>query len=291
MQIVYHIGANCTDQDRLLKSVLKNSESFSEQGIKAPGPGKYRRLIRESIQRLDGVPPADGSRDILLDAILDDEKCDRLVLSHAQFICIHSRVFENNTFFEQAEVKLSGLRDLFPEDDIEIFLGLRNPATFVPALFAESQKPNFTAFMQGIDPMQLRWSDLITRIRTTLPHSKLTVWCNEDTPLIWAQLIRELAGVDPLTRITGGFDLLSSIMSAEGMKRFVTYLKTNPPQTEDQKHRIINAFLERYALDEEVEDEIDIPGWTDETIAQLTANYESDVAQIEQMEGVNFIAP
>ena len=150
---------------------------------------------------------------------------------------------------------------------------------------------NFSEFMHGLAPHNVRWSDLIARILNILPNASLTVWCNEDTPLIWAQLIRELGGVDPLTKITGGFDLLASIMSAEGMKRFVTYLKANPPQTEVQKRRIIAAFLEKYALDEEIEEDIDIPGWTDATLNHLTALYEEDVYRIERMEGVTFIAP
>ena len=291
MQIVYHIGTNCSDQDRLLKSVLKNAESLSKHGIKVPGPGKYRRLIRETIQRLDGAPPAENSRDILLDAILDDEKCDRLVMSHAQFICIHSRVFENGVFFGQAEYKLNGVKDLFPNDDLEIAIGLRDPASFIPAVFKASKETDFSSFMGGVDPLQVRWSDLITRIRSTLPNARLTVWCNEDTPLIWAQLIRELAGIDPMTRITGGFDLLSTIMSADGMKKFVAYLKANPPQTEQQKRRIIAAFLERYAMPDQIEDEVDIPGWTDATLSHLTAAYDEDLDRIAVMEGVNFIDP
>lgn len=291
MQIVYHIGANCTDQDRLLKSVLKNAETFAEQGVKIPGPGKYRSLIRETIQSLNGNSPAEDTREILLDAILDDEQCNRLVMSHSQFICVHRRVFEGGVFFSLAEDKLQGFASLFPDDEIEIFLAMRDPASFLPAVFSESPLDDFDEFMRGYDPHDMRWSDLIARIRTTLPHAKLTVWCNEDTPLIWAQLIRELAGVDPLTKITGGFDLLSAIMSAEGMKAFVTYLKANPPQTEKQKRRIIAAFLEKYALEGEIEDEVDIPGWTAETLTQLSANYDDDIARIEQMEGVTFIAP
>lgn len=291
MQIVYHIGANCTDQDRLLKSILKNAETFANQGVKVPGPGKYRRLIRETIQRLDGKEPAPDTREILLDAILDDEQCNRLVMCHAQFMCVHRRVFEGGIFYALAEDKLTGLANLFPDDEIEIFLSLRNPATFIPAVFGDSPVDSFQTFMKGIDPAQVRWSDLIARIRNILPQATLTVWCNEDTPLIWAQLIRELAGVDPLTKITGGFDLLSAIMSPEGMKKFVTYLKANPPQTETQKRRIIAAFLEKYALEDEVEDVVDMPGWTDETVAHLTALYDDDVYRIERMEGVNFIAP
>ena len=247
MQIVYHIGANCTDQDRLLKSILKNSETFAQQGVKVPGPGKYRRLIRETIQALEGNQPANDTREILLDAILDDEQCNRLVMSHSQFMCVHRRVFESGVFYALAETKLEGLASLFPDDEIEIFLGLRDPATYLPAIFGDSPVESFSDFMRGVDPLDLRWSDLVARIRKILPNANLTVWCNEDTPLIWAQLIREVAGVDPLTKITGGFDLLSAIMSAEGMKKFVTYLKSNPPQTEQQKRRIIAAFLEKYA--------------------------------------------
>ena len=69
MQIAFHIGANCTDEDRILKSLLKNVGSLSDVGIKVPGPGKYRRIIRETIQNLNGMPPAANTRGILLDAI------------------------------------------------------------------------------------------------------------------------------------------------------------------------------------------------------------------------------
>lgn len=291
MQIVYHIGANCTDQDRLLKSVLKNAETFANLGTKVPGPGKYRRLIRETIQTLGGQTPAPDTREILMDAILDDEQCNRLVMSHAQFMCVHRRVFEGGVFYALAEEKLSGLAQLFPDDEIEIFLGLRNPATFIPAVFGDSPADNFERFMHGLSPHDVRWSDLVGRIRAILPRAELTVWCNEDTPLIWAQLIRELAGVDPLTKITGGFDLLSAIISPDGMKKFVTYLRANPPQTETQKRRIIAAFLEKYAVEDEVEETVDLPGWTDETVADLTAIYDEDVMAIERMDGVTFIGP
>lgn len=274
-----------------MKSVLKNAATFAKQGVKVPGPYKYRRLIRETIQAIDDAPLAPDTREILIDAILDDEQCNRLVMSHEKFMCVNRRIFENGIFYDLAEQKLTGLARLFPDDEIEIFLGLRNPATFLPAVFKDVDGVKFEEFMQGVDPLDLRWSDLIARIRKILPKASITTWCNEDTPMIWSQLIRELAGVDPLTRITGGFDLLSTIMSAEGMKKFLYYLKTNPPQTEAQKRRIIGGFLERYALEDEVEDIIDIPGWTSSTVAQLTENYSEDMRRIETMPGVNFVAP
>ena len=75
-----------------------------------------------------------------------------------------------------------------------MFLGIRNPATFVPAVFKEAKHTNFAQFLSGIPLDQIRWSDVVERIREAAPKASLTVWCNEDTPLIWSQLIREISG-------------------------------------------------------------------------------------------------
>lgn len=173
MQIVYHIGANCTDQDRLIKSVLKNADTFADHGIKVPGPSKYRRLIRETIQKLDGALPSAGTREVLLDAIIDQEHCNRIVMSNAKFICIHGRVFEKGAFYSQAEAKLRGLRDLFPDDELQICLAIRNPATFIPQIVTELKTADLDSVLDGVDPMGLRWSELITRIRAAVPGRRL----------------------------------------------------------------------------------------------------------------------
>lgn len=291
MEIAFHIGANCTDEDRLLKSLLKNAGSFADQGIKIPGPGKYRRLIRETIQNLDGAPPAQNTRGILLDAIVDGETPKRLVMSNANFICIPNRIFDKGVFFEQAETKVRALTQLFPNDELDLFIGLRNPATFLPDAFEASKATTLDAFLKGFHPTQIRWSDIIKRILHVAPNAQLTVWCNEDTPLIWAELVRDIAGVSSETRITGGFDLLAAIMSPEGMNRFLNYMQQHPPQTEAQKRKIIAAFLDKYALEDEIEEEVDLPGMTPDLIDDLSDIYEADVETIAQMEAVHFIAP
>ncbi len=38
MEIVYHLGAHCTDEDRLLRCLLKNRGILAQQGIIVPGP-------------------------------------------------------------------------------------------------------------------------------------------------------------------------------------------------------------------------------------------------------------
>ena len=289
MKIALHIGANCTDEDKLLKTLLKNSEALMQAGIRVPGPGKYRRLLRETIQNLDGAAPEPGTRDILMDAIVDGDEPKRLVLSNSNFICIPNRIFDHGLFYEQTEPKLRGIKSLFPNDEFEVFIGIRNPATFLPDVFRNSKATAFEAYLKGFHVTDIRWSDVIKRIRHTLPDSPITVWCNEDTPMIWSEIVRAIAGIERTQRITGGFDLLATIMAPEGMKRFLSYIQSKPPHTEAQKRKIIAAFLDKYALDEEIETEVDLPGIDDEMVESLTEIYDQDVEMIGQMPGVRLI--
>lgn len=289
MQIAFHIGANCTDNDRLLKSVLKNADTLAAQGIKAPGPSKYRKLIRETIQALDGGQPSPNARQILLDEIVNADDPQRLVMSNSIFICVPNRIFDNGVFYQQAASKVRGLCDLFPDDEISLFLALRDPATFLPATFSQSKARTFGQFLQGVPLGDIKWSDVVRRITDAAPEARLTVWCNEDTPFIWSELIRRLAGLPAATRITGGFDLLASIMTPEGMKRFLTYMRTHPPKTEAQKRRIIAAFLDKFAIEEEMEEEVDLPGMDAQTVASLSEAYDKDVELIASMPNVHFV--
>ena len=61
--------------------------------------------------------------------------------------------------------------------------------------------------------------------------------------------------------------------------------------SEAQKRRVITAFLDKYALEEEIEEELDMPGWTEELVERMTALYDADVEIIRAMPGVTFITP
>jgi len=68
-----------------MKCLLRNKYSFSKKGVAVPGPGKYRRLIKQTLEVLKTAPTAEGARDILLDAIMDEEDAGRLILRNAYF--------------------------------------------------------------------------------------------------------------------------------------------------------------------------------------------------------------
>ncbi len=291
MQVILHTGAHFTDNDRLMKCLLRNKGDFARRGIAVPGPSKYRSLLKDTLNALRDAQPAPGARDVLLDAILDESRADRVILSNAHFFGAPRASVRQGLIYPMAPERIAHMQALFPDDQVEMFMGLRNPATFLPALFEQSPKDQFDAFIGAIDPRQVRWSDTIERIRAAAPGVPMTLWCNEDTPLIWAQVIRELAGLEQGAKIIGGFDLLSDIMSREGMKRFRAYLKAHPIMSEAHKRRVISAFLDKYALEEELEEELDLPGWDEALIEEMTDIYDEDVLRIQRIPGVTLIEP
>jgi hypothetical protein len=291
MQVIVHTGAHCTDDDRLLKCLLRNKDDFAQRGIAVPGPSKYRTLLKQTFKALKHSDPAPEARDVLLDAILDNEVADRLILSNAHFFGSQRFAVTDGQLYPQAGERLRQLSALFNFDQIEVFMAIRNPATFLPALLGSASPQKLQDALGGTDPRNIRWSETLTRIREAVPDAALTIWCNEDTPLIWAQIIRDLAALDHGEKIIGGFDLLATIMSKEGMKRFRAYLHEHPVMSEMQKRRVIAAFLDKYALDDALEEELDLPGWTDDLVEEMTEIYDEDVFRIQRIPGVQVITP
>lgn len=49
MQIVYHIGTHCTDQEALHSSIVKKNEMLVQKRVALPHPRKYKDVIREHL--------------------------------------------------------------------------------------------------------------------------------------------------------------------------------------------------------------------------------------------------
>lgn len=291
MKIILHAGAHATDDDKLLRCLLRNADDLRGRGVAVPGPSRYRQLLSGSLSALAKADPTPEARDILLETVLDDDKANiaRIVFSHEDLFCVPKIAIGQGRIYPRAHERLRHAVRLFDGDRPELFLGIRNPATWLPAVHARTPHRSFEAFLHDADPTWLRWSELIERIHDTLPDLPVTVWCNEDSPLIWGEIVRAMAGLASGTKIKGAFDLLSEIMSDEGMLRFRAYLKQNPGMPEPKKRRVMIAFLEKYAIEEAVEEELDVSGWTEQHVAVLTELYEQDTARIAAMQNVTLL--
>ena len=96
MQIVYHIGAHCTDQDALHASLVKNKAALVQNQVALPHPRKYRNVIRENLQAMARGERPDMSGEELLADILGDSDAKRMILTNANFICVPNRIFEGS---------------------------------------------------------------------------------------------------------------------------------------------------------------------------------------------------
>ena len=69
------------------------------------------------------------------------------------------------------------------------------------------------------------------------------------------------------------------------------YFKTNPPNSEKERQRVLAAFWEHYANPDEVEEEITLPGWTNDLLTRLSDLYDEDVNAISSRGDVKVIEP
>ena len=268
---------------------MQNDALLAEAGTIVAPPGKMRPAIRRAMQARGDLVSESASG--LLEEMLGDRAAEaqRVVLSHEGFLGVYAKVLAGPLFYADADKRASKLRDLFPGHQVRFHLGLRNPATFVPALFEASSIEDFDAFIAGHDIEAMRWSAVIDRIRGACPDVPLTIWCNEDLPLIWPDLLRDMAGVD--AEMKGEDAILRQIMTRAGFQRLTDYLRDNPAPDLKTWRKVVTAFLGKYADPAKIDEEIALPGWSEERIAALTVLYERDIEAIAGRDDLTFIRP
>ncbi|MGR3511833.1 MAG: hypothetical protein ACU0GG_03650 [Paracoccaceae bacterium] len=288
MQIVFHLGAHCTDNGLLIRSILRNRARLAQDGILVPGPARYRELIGSHSTRLRGARAEPETEALILKAICEDETAERIILSSDNFLCRKSMVIDAEGLYPKAD-KAAWLAACLPSHDVGFAIGIRNPASLLPEIARTLRDDE--ALPEEILLDALLWSDVIADIRTASPDSEILVWCHEDTPFIWSELMREVTGHDPYVKLDGEFDMLETIISPDGMERLEEFLESRNVTDQIKRRRAVSAFLEAHALTDQIEDEIDFPGWTEDTVAMLTDIYEEDVASIAALPQVTFISP
>jgi hypothetical protein len=302
MEIAFHLGAHVTDEERLIRCLLRNRGLLAGEGIAVPGTTRYRKLLRQSAAELGEGAPDPAVGEALLDAILSDEDFagdpGRIVFSFESFLAFHPWAVQGTRLYPEAGVRARRLRALFPQADVSFHIAIRDPATFLPALVAEIAATGDGQPLQPHDPAALRWSDTLLDISRENPDCALFVWCDEDTPLLWPEILRSVAGHGPETVLEGVFDWYKSFVSAEGLAMMTRWLQDRPPMTDLQRRKVLSAFLDKFALPEQMEVDAGLEMHTEaegdaparEDIADgLSALYAEDLDLIAQIEAITLL--
>jgi hypothetical protein len=290
MRIVYHLGVHCTDEDRLVRCLLKNRATLAEEGIVVPSPTRYRKLLRDAATQLRGARASDDTATMILEQIIDGPEAERVILSWTSFMSFPAYVVSDRLYGQGGE-RLRGFTQIFPDLEAEFHMAIRNPATFLPDLRGRALGKGHGDILQDVDPRGLRWSDTIRAIKEANPGVPLTVWCDEDTPLIWPELLQVISGHAPETRLEDDEELLADLMTEAGLVRYRAYCSGHPPQSISQRRRIVTAFLEKFGRPERLTADAGAPGWSEALVAELTQSYLRDIGRIVRMPGVRFVEP
>lgn len=282
MQVAFHLGAPCSGQNALYASLQRSRDILASHSVAIADPGeplKAAGTLTSDALRLRKLRE-EGVRRVLV-----CESCSQELPGFS------SQPLGDGLLYPLAGPQAEMLAMLCPEDvEIEFHVAVRSPATLLPTLICRGDA---AASALAGDPRAmagLSWADVIQRLRQAAPRAMVVVWCDEDMPLIWPEVVERVAGVSG-TGDTGFLDRLSPLLTEDGLDRLRLYLSTHPPRDAEQRRSVVSSFLTRFGRPEAIEMELDLPGWTPESVAAISDAYDADMERIAAMENVELIQP
>ncbi|ABL71788.1 hypothetical protein [Paracoccus denitrificans] len=291
MQVVFHCGVHGTDLYRMVKTLLQNRDWLLRNGVEPVTPNRHHEVFNEALSALRGGPATPEMEQVMLDAILNSDNPRRVICSTPTFLGKASRAISPEGLYAAAGEKMAALANLFPSAEVEFFLGLKNPATLVSFILSQEGSGSYAELMAGVDPEALRWGPAIRRILAALPGRRLVVWCHEDTSLIWPEVVRSISTMPADVPLKAGLQILGDILHPDGIRMIREAMAQEERLTVASRRRIFAAALEKHAQPEQIEVELNLPGWTQQMVDRITAAYDADMAEIAALPGVEFLTP
>lgn len=286
MQVAFHVGVYATDDDRLLRSLAQNAGLLRRRGVELCANAVNEPILNEALGALKGGTASAEMEEVILDALMEGEATRRLVMSRATLMGLPRRLFSIEGLMPYAGTKMLDLANVLPGCQAEFFMALKNPATLIPQLVTRIGK-EYSALMGMSDPRSKRWAPTLRRAVQELRGRRLVVWCHEDMPLIFPDVLRLLAGVAADTPLQGEDRLLRTLLSEAGQAALRERL--TPDLGIEARRAATEGLLAEFARPDQLTLDIDLPGWTPELVEEMTEAYRRDVAEIAGLPGVEFI--
>lgn len=292
MHVNLHIGMHFSRTSRLVKSVRLNAANFARHGIVAPPVMAYRPVIAETLAHLDGMPPTRDESRALVREIMGDADARRAVLIDEEWAGPIETAFDDEMLYAGMGENVRRVRELLQTEEVSLSLALINPATYVAGVLGVNRAAGKARwFVRNIPPETISWQLSIDRLLATVPDVPVTIWAEEDAPLIWSRALRHISGLPEGTAVRAHLMALQEILAPEGMKRLMTFLQKFPLTDPVATERAILAFLDKYDAAPVYGPQGGIEGWDDAALATITARYEADIARLAEYPRVTVIQP
>ncbi|WP_170519342.1 hypothetical protein [Ruegeria atlantica] len=289
MKVAIHAGAAFTDEGRVLNSLKKNSDILKNNGVKIFGPRRYNRSFNPIFEKL-GTEAVELSQN--LNSILpNDAHTQRAIFSSRRFAGEPADALQEGQLYPLAGRRMALLEQAFDDHQLELFIGLRNPGSFIPKLLMSLPEDERAEIVRNTDLSCLSWIGMIEDIQDLAPSVQITLWSNEDTPFIWGDIIRSLTGLDDSTTLVDEYDLLATLLDEAGQNTVLALSNQIEPQDKSVLHEQLARIFEEHALPEKIEEELDLPGWSTEIVEAFSELYEQDLERLGAVPGVRVLKP
>ncbi len=291
VNITLQIGTLFDGSDNLHHSLRKNLPLLKRLDVLVPKPHWYTDRLMNLVAELAGAP-ADKEQLVELWADLRNAQTGhRTVLSEPRLLAKENELFGRGMFLPSGHRRPTMVRSSFgAEINTEFFLSLRNPASLVDAALRHFDSRDLDGLLVGTDPFSIRWSDVIARLRTENPASPIVVWMKEEQPYAWPQLMHMAAGFHGPVMTSGVADAVASVLRPEVATHLEAYLKKYDNYDPEFLARAFEHFAQKYAAPDQRVEVIDVPGWSAQTVSDLTAAYMEDLDAVSRIEGITFLS-
>lgn len=271
--------------DQLIRTLRPIALSLRKTGISIPDPQKYREVFSRKVRGAEGgvFMPLEVER---MSETLD-ESAELLVLSFNDFMSAPSDIFAGGVIYGEAHHRIEYLRNLFPNREMTLFFSAANPGAVMAAMLnSGAMNGDRAGKLAHIRPL---WSELTERIDLFHPDLPVILWANEDTPVTWPAILREVLDLPENSAVPGGLHMAGAVLDGRAREDLGSRISKDLPKSELQMMRLLSVFLWDNVDRSRTEFEVDHAGWDQETIDDFTLIYEQDLDSCLDLEQVTVI--
>ncbi|WP_133117370.1 hypothetical protein [Paramylibacter kogurei] len=291
IEVSFFLGAHRVALHYLNRCMLQNAELLAGENIVVPTAKAGASAVSQMIVNTNKGQPLSEAREEFIQKLAGDvENPKRLVVMTNSIAGSIRAPIVNAQAYAPLTSRCIRLREIFENDSLRIFFGIRNPAKFVISAYSEiarfEKSMPFQKYIERMDIDRFRWSSTFEKLFTAVPDVNFTVWKYEELHDISRRLIGEMTGFSEPEKLSIETRPINTGLSLEGGELLHEYLANSPDIADDDMNKIMHEYTENYPSSE-MPRHHDV--MTPERIQQLTYGYDDDWYYIQRMEGLNTI--
>lgn len=289
MHVAIYSGAAFTDAGRLFRSLQANASTLRDNGVTLLGPRRSRKVFSPPLNALGDGPLPPQAVEIMKSLAPTDSPNKRIIITNPNLIGEATQAIGHGQIYPDAGQRLAALSEVYASHTVEVFIGLVNLGSFIPKALMSLPNSTRQDIIRSTDFSCLSWMSMVENIRNLAPNVQITLWPNEDAPLLWGDIVRNLGGLNHATPLADEFSLLSSLISPEGQQRVLELTQQAHPLDRASLIEQLAGIFAQHAVPEEIEEEVDLPGWSTDIVDAFTELYAQDLARLSSTPGVRLL--